>query len=262
VVAERFAPALALQDDPANWRRGWWQRRPACAATSSRSRHCHTHHFTVAIEEEVEASTYCPRRQRRCSVAAHDLDLICRRLVGHQGRLLTLTGAPGVGKTRLALETAHRLAPLYTHGACFIDLSAVATGDVPYGAGAGFRPGTGAQRPAAAGDRPSAAQADCCSCWITWSSSKMPAALVGDLLAASPRVCIIATSRQRLHLRSEQRFVVAPLALDAAVELFAACVAASDPEKCICRRHSRRPWPRFAANWIACPWRLSCVHHT
>ena len=54
------------------------------------------------------------------------------------------------------------------------------------------------------------------------------AAFVREVLAACPGVRIIATSRERLHLRGEQRFRVAPLELAAAVELFAARADAND----------------------------------
>ena len=40
-------------------------------------------------------------------------------------RLVTLVGTGGIGKTRVAREVAHRLAPHRHHGTCFVDLSAV-----------------------------------------------------------------------------------------------------------------------------------------
>jgi predicted ATPase/DNA-binding XRE family transcriptional regulator len=228
LVAERFAPALALQDDPA------LAARLFAAAASARGLRqpvsaTVTRSISVAFEE-VEASTLLPAPPTPLIGRARDLDLICRRLAGHQGRLLTLTGAPGVGKTRLALEAAHHLAPLYTHGACFIDLSAVATiDDLPTALALAF--GLELGRSAPLPQVIAHLRRKQMLVVLDNLEQLLPAApVVSDLLAASPGVCILATSRQRLHLRQEQRFAVAPLALDAAVELFAACVAANDPE--------------------------------
>jgi predicted ATPase len=45
-------------------------------------------------------------------------------------RLLTLTGPGGIGKSRLALEAAARHSAAYAHGAAFVPLASVATGDL------------------------------------------------------------------------------------------------------------------------------------
>ena len=46
------------------------------------------------------------------------------------GRLVTLTGAGGVGKTRLAIQLATQLAPEFGDGAWYVDLSPITDPDV------------------------------------------------------------------------------------------------------------------------------------
>lgn len=226
VVATRFAPALALQDDPA------LAAQLVAAAAGARGQTVTaaiTRSITVTVEE-VDAPAPLPAPPTPLIGRGRDLDLLCRRLVGHQGRLLTLTGAPGVGKTRLALEAAHQLAPLYTHGAAFIDLSAVErAADVPTTLALAFGLELGRNEPLPL----VIAHLRRKEMLVVLDNLEqlLPAApLVSEVLAACPGVRILATSRQRLRLRQEQRFAVAPLALEDAVDLFGACVAASDPE--------------------------------
>ena len=45
--------------------------------------------------------------------------------IGGKVRVLTLVGPPGVGKTRLSLELAHRLGPRFRQGATFVELAPV-----------------------------------------------------------------------------------------------------------------------------------------
>ena len=50
------------------------------------------------------------------------VDLLSRRTV----RLVTLAGSGGVGKTRLTIEVAHRMAGVFAHDICFVELAGVA----------------------------------------------------------------------------------------------------------------------------------------
>lgn len=132
-------------------------------------------------------------------------------------RLLTLTGPGGVGKTRLALGTAAELAAEFPHGAAFVDLSAVADPALVAGAVArALRIGEqGEQSPADAveafvADRTLLLVLDNCEQVLPGLS------LAARLLAASHGLKVLATSRERLHLRGEREMPVEPLAVSSA----------------------------------------------
>ena len=52
-----------------------------------------------------------------------ELHRIAEQLADHGGRLLTIIGPGGAGKTRLAIEAASRAAPGFLHGVCFVPLA-------------------------------------------------------------------------------------------------------------------------------------------
>ncbi len=64
-----------------------------------------------------------PRRTTSLVGRAGDLGRIARLVTSH--RLVTLTGAGGCGKTRLALEVAHTLASDFPDGVWFVDLATI-----------------------------------------------------------------------------------------------------------------------------------------
>jgi predicted ATPase/transcriptional regulator with XRE-family HTH domain len=129
-------------------------------------------------------------------------------------RLLTLTGVGGVGKTRLGLAVAASIAPLYEHGVRFVGLAPLV--DAADVAGA-IAPALGvresADRSVVEGivgnlrDKRALLLLDNCEHVAAGMS------LVADLLAACPRLKVLATSRAALRLRGEHRYPVPPLAI-------------------------------------------------
>ena len=139
-----------------------------------------------------------------------------------EARLVTLTGAGGVGKTRLALHVASGLAPQFPDGVVVCELAAIADpGDVgPAVATAlGIQPRSDRSVESSVADvlrtRQMLLVVDNCEHVVDAA-----ALLLSTLLRHCPQVRIIATSRERLAIDGEQVWPLAPLEPKEAVELF------------------------------------------
>lgn len=142
--------------------------------------------------------------------AARAADLL---RAGH-GRLLTLLGPPGVGKSRLALEIAARVGATFADGVAFVALAPVSDHTLVVATIAqALRVRPHATHPlfdtlvADLARRNLLLILDNCEHVLEF------APLAAELLAACPALYILATSREALNLRAEQRFPVAPLPL-------------------------------------------------
>jgi predicted ATPase/DNA-binding CsgD family transcriptional regulator len=131
-------------------------------------------------------------------------------------RLLTLTGSPGVGKTRLGLRLAADALPEFAGGACFVNLApldnpafvAMAIADALE---VEERPdqSLGQTLREALRERPLLLVLD------NFEHLLPAATLVAELLAQAPRLKIVVTSREPLHLHGEQEYPLPPLELPA-----------------------------------------------
>lgn len=144
-----------------------------------------------------------------------DLAEVAERL--EHGGTVTLTGAGGIGKTRLALRVAARLRDRYRDGACLVELAAVVDpGAVAWAVGAALRISEGsADSPA---DALAAALADRELLLVLDNCEHLPescAALVEALRRRAPGVRVLATSRRALGYSGEVLWRVPPLRVPA-----------------------------------------------
>jgi predicted ATPase/class 3 adenylate cyclase/DNA-binding CsgD family transcriptional regulator len=140
------------------------------------------------------------------------------------GRLVTLTGAGGVGKTRLAIHLATELAPKFGDGAWFVDLSPITDPDVlPMtvirSLGLSDQPGRSTMDTLMRfiADRRMLLVLDNCEHLLDAAAD-----LVTELLSHCPRLTLLVTSREPVSVPGEATWRVPSLPLaDEAIELFA-----------------------------------------
>ncbi len=155
------------------------------------------------------------------------------RLLGREGtlgmlealvpgtRLVTLTGAGGVGKTRLALEAARRLAPRFSSGVAFVDLTRLLSGARDYalvaelGRAVGLPSATETDLLAALAPRELLLLLDNAEHVLETART-----VLGELLTHCPGVHLLTTTREPLRLADERVVPVGALPLPDAEALF------------------------------------------
>jgi predicted ATPase/DNA-binding XRE family transcriptional regulator len=178
-------------------------------------------------------------------------------------RLLTLTGPGGVGKTRLALALAEGMLGHFEDGVYLAPLAslrdpALALESVADAVGLRVAPGQplAGQLHSLLRDRQTLLVFD------NFEHVLAAAPQVAALLAACPQLKALVTSREPLKLSGEHELPVAPLAEDAAVQLFVERAQAARPDftatladqpliASICQRVDRLPLAiELAASWV------------
>jgi predicted ATPase/DNA-binding SARP family transcriptional activator/Tfp pilus assembly protein PilF len=142
-------------------------------------------------------------------------------------RLVSMTGAGGSGKSRLALELARALQPRFANGAVLVELAPVndpALVAATIAHGLGLEPG----RDATETVREAIAERELLLVLDNVEHLREAAPLFVRLLADAPRLIIVATTRVVLHVSGENVYPVNPMAEDEAVALFVERARARD----------------------------------
>jgi non-specific serine/threonine protein kinase len=149
-----------------------------------------------------------------------ELAAVRELLADPETRLVTVTGAPGVGKTRLAQAVATQLADDFADGVAWVELAPLREpgqliGEIAQALGVGERSPDVAVAPVAEAiaGRDVLVVLDNCEHLLDGVPQ------IGELLAVSPRLRILATSRERLHLTVEHEYPLPPLPMPSEVDV-------------------------------------------
>lgn len=212
VIAALFVPALLLERD-----RALVEQFLALAGQTRRERQITITHnketriqlvqetVSVAAPGHTPPAPLLPLLGRQAEVAG-----LVERL--QTARLITLVGAPGIGKTRLALEVAHAALGQFADGAAFVSLAEATTpDDIPYAVLRQLDISPTPQQTAVAAIHSYLAPRSLLLVLDNCEHLLESATLFADWLAQAPRLKLLCTSRTPLDLYGEQEWPVSPL---------------------------------------------------
>ena len=182
----------------------------------------------VAVAEPSDVSLPLPLT----ALLGRDLDLqTLEQWLGDEAvRLVTLIGAGGVGKSRLALELARRVAGEGSTRVVFVPLADIRD---PAFVVSAIAEALGLEG-ATAADLPKRARLACDDLLTllvvdNFEHVLEAAPVVGDLLSSVGSLRVLATSRAPLRVRGEREYAVEPLALEVSAEALTAKHLAGSP---------------------------------
>jgi predicted ATPase len=152
-----------------------------------------------------------------------ELEEVLGLLSQEEVRMLTLTGAGGSGKTRLGLQAAAELADRYAHGVWWVPLA-------PLRDPALVLASAGQALGAIDGLAEHIADKTLLLLFDNFEHLVEAAGGVAGLLVSCPNLDLLVTSREPLHVTSEQEYAVAPLVHEEGVGFFLARARAVKPD--------------------------------
>ncbi len=167
--------------------------------------------YAVATKEQTAAPTNLPAEREALIGRDRERRAVVEEL--RQTRLLTVTGPGGTGKTRLAADAGRALLHEFEDGVYFVELAAIRDPGLVASAVAqvlGVKEGSGSLEETLAlflGEREVLLVLD------NFEQVVEAGPLVARLLASAPRVKLLVTSRERLHVSAEREFALSPLSL-------------------------------------------------
>jgi non-specific serine/threonine protein kinase len=175
-----------------------------------------------------------------------ELTTLTTALAAPGTRLLTLTGPPGVGKTRLALATASAAAHDFAAGGRFVDVAALRDpaeliAEIARVLGVGAAPGLPLLQRliSAVADKELLLLVDNCE-HVIEAGGELAVLAVG-----CPRLRIVATSRERFRLAGEREFPVPPLAMPELADVADLTRLAANPSVALLVQRTHAVLPDF-----------------
>jgi predicted ATPase/serine/threonine protein kinase len=161
-------------------------------------------------------------------------------------RLVTLTGAGGTGKTRLSLQVAADLLGEYEHGVWFIELASVSNPELVLPTIASTLKvkefaGTSIEQTL----HENLSKRNLLLVIDNFEQVVSAAPAIGRLLSAAPKIKVLTSSREVLHLRGEHDYPVPPLGLPESKRYQSAAVTAQYEAVALFIQHAQAANPSF-----------------
>lgn len=161
---------------------------------------------------------------------ADEIEAVSKLLLEANVRLVTLTGAGGIGKSRLAIEVGRHVQTHFEDGVCLVSLAEVTQ---PNRLFAAIAHSLGIQEPEALDVEQRVKEVLRTKHLLlildNFEQIAAAAPLLSDLMTSAAQLEVIVTSRSVLQVRGEHQFVVQPLGLSRNRNLGHGLVAQADP---------------------------------